>query len=188
MGLPAESVGLRHTVTPRPGTVTLRSHIGRAEPPLSSILEAPVSANVSFNTATADATVAGPLDAPANRRPFRRAALIVCGTLSLALGIIGIFVPLLPTTCFLLIAAWCYARSSSRLYDRLMQAKWIGGYLRRYRDERSIPSHVKTASLVMMWITIGYSIYAFPNLLVRAALLLTAAGVTWHLYRLPSAK
>jgi uncharacterized membrane protein YbaN (DUF454 family) len=147
-----------------------------------------VSANVSLNTRTADATVSAPVGAQASHRPFRRAALIICGTLSLALGIVGIFVPLLPTTCFLLIAAWCYARSSSRLYDRLMNARWIGGYLRRYRDERSIPSHVKGASLVMMWITIGYSVYVFPNMLIRAALLLTAVGVTWHLYRLPSAK
>lgn len=145
-----------------------------------------MSANVSLNTGTADTTVAAPIGAEASRRPFRRAALIVCGTLSLGLGIVGIFVPLLPTTCFLLVAAWCYARSSSRLYDRLMRAKWIGGYLRRYRDERSIPSHVKIASLTMMWITIGYSIYVFPNMLIRAALLLTAVGVTWHLYRLPS--
>ena len=121
-------------------------------------------------------------------RPFRRGALIVCGTLSLGLGLVGIFVPLLPTTCFLLIAAWCYARSSSRLYDRLMRARWVGPYLRRYRDERAIPAHVRTASLVMMWITIGYSAYVVPNLLVRIALVLTAIAVTWHLYRLPSAK
>ena len=121
-------------------------------------------------------------------RPVRRAALLVCGTLSLVLGVLGIFVPLLPTTCFLLIAAWCYARSSSRLYDRLMRARWIGPYLRRYRDERAIPVHVKTASLVMMWITIGYSAFVFPHLLVRIALVLTALAVTWHLYRLPSAK
>ena len=121
-------------------------------------------------------------------RPFRRAALIVCGTLSLGLGLLGVFVPLLPTTCFLLIAAWCYARSSSRLYDRLMRARWIGPYLRRYRDERAIPAHVKSASLAIMWITIGYSAYVFPNLLVRIALLLTAIAVSWHLYKLPSAK
>lgn len=122
------------------------------------------------------------------RRPVRRAALLVCGTLSLSLGVIGIFVPLLPTTCFLLVAAWCYARSSPRVYDWLMGARWIGPYLRRYRDERAIPTHVKTASLAMMWITIGYSIVVFPNLLVRLALLVTALGVTWHLYRLPAAK
>jgi uncharacterized membrane protein YbaN (DUF454 family) len=69
-----------------------------------------------------------------------------------------------------------------------MRARWIGGYLRRYRDERAIPVHVKIASVVMMWITIGYSVVVFPNLLIRAALLLTAGAVTWHLYRLPAAK
>ncbi|HUQ79630.1 MAG TPA: YbaN family protein [Gemmatimonadaceae bacterium] len=148
-----------------------------------------MTVNVSADpqTAGAEATVR-PATVVVAQRPFRRAALMICGTLSLALGIIGVFVPLLPTTCFLLIAAWCYARSSSRLYDRLMNARWIGGYLRRYRDERSIPVHVKVASVVMMWITIGYSVFAFPNALIRAALLLTAVAVTWHLYRLPAAK
>ena len=134
------------------------------------------------------AAVAVPLPAQPGARPLRRAALLVCGTLSFALGVLGIFVPLLPTTCFLLIAAWCYARSSQRLYDRLMRARWIGSYLRRYRDERSIPVHVKIASLVMMWITIGYSVVVFPNLAVRIALLATALAVTWHLYRLPTAR
>ena len=134
------------------------------------------------------AAVAATLPARPTARPIRRAALLVCGTLSLVLGVLGIFVPLLPTTCFLLVAAWCYARSSQRLYDRLMRARWIGGYLRRYRDERSIPIHVKIASLVMMWITIGYSVLVFPNMAVRAALLVTAIAVTWHLYRLPAAR
>ena len=148
-----------------------------------------MNVNVSAKPATAgrDASSAH-ATIHAVQRPFRRAALLVCGTLSLALGLLGIFVPLLPTTCFLLIAAWCYARSSSRLYDRLMRARWIGGYLRRYRDERAIPVHVKIASVVMMWITIGYSVVVFPNVLIRAALLLTAGAVTWHLYRLPAAK
>ena len=148
-----------------------------------------MNVNVSAEPRTADAEV-GAMRATVQvvERPFRRAALLVCGTLSLGLGIVGIFVPLLPTTCFLLIAAWCYARSSSRLYDRLMRARWIGGYLRRYRDERAIPVHVRVASVVMMWITIGYSVLVFPNLLIRGALLLTAIAVTWHLYRLPSAK
>lgn len=146
-----------------------------------------MNVNVSAKPQSAESTV-GQSTIRVVQRPFRRAALLACGTLSLGLGVLGIFVPLLPTTCFLLVAAWCYARSSSRLYDRLMQARWIGSYLRRYRDERAIPSHVKYASVVMMWITIGYSVVVFPNWLIRAALLLTAVAVSWHLYRLPSAK
>jgi uncharacterized protein len=118
----------------------------------------------------------------------RRAALLVCGTLSLGLGLVGVFVPLLPTTCFLLLAAWCYARSSPRLYNRLLNARLIGPYLRRYRDSRVIPPRVKVAALVMMWITIGYAVLTYPNLAVRLVLLAIAIGVTIHLQKLPSPK
>lgn len=121
-------------------------------------------------------------------QPVRRTALLICGTLSLGLGLLGIFVPLLPTTCFLLLAAWCYARSSQRLYDRLMTARLIGPYLQRYRDSRVIPPRVKIAALVMMWITIGYAVLTYPNLGVRLTLLAIAIGVTLHLQRLPSPK
>ena len=116
----------------------------------------------------------------------RRWALLICGTLSLGLGLLGVFVPLLPTTCFLLLAAWCYARSSQRLYERLMSARVIGPYLQRYRDSRVIPPKVKVATLVMMWITIGYAVLTYPNLAVRLTLLAVAIGVTWHLLALPA--
>jgi uncharacterized membrane protein YbaN (DUF454 family) len=113
-------------------------------------------------------------------------ALLVCGTLSLGLGLVGVFVPLLPTTCFLLLAAWCYARSSPRLYDKLLSARLVGPYLQRYRDSRVIPPRVKIAALVMMWITIGYTVVTYPNLWVRLTLLAIAIGVTIHLHKLPA--
>jgi uncharacterized membrane protein YbaN (DUF454 family) len=117
----------------------------------------------------------------------RRWALLICGTLSLGLGLLGVFVPLLPTTCFLLLAAWCYARSSQRLYDRLLNARLVGPYLTRYRDSRVIPPGVKIAALVMMWITIGYAVFTYPNVWVRLTLLAIAIGVTIHLQKLPKA-
>jgi uncharacterized membrane protein YbaN (DUF454 family) len=109
---------------------------------------------------------------------------MVCGTTSLALGLIGIVVPLMPTTCFLLMAAWCYARSSRRMYDRLMTAPVVGEYLRQYRDERTIPPRVRQASLVMMWIMIGYGVVTVDFWMVRLVLLAIAVGVTVHLLRL----
>jgi uncharacterized membrane protein YbaN (DUF454 family) len=109
---------------------------------------------------------------------------MVCGTTSLALGLIGIVVPLMPTTCFLLMAAWCYARSSRRMYDRLMTAPVVGEYLRQYRDERTIPPRVRQASLVMMWIMIGYGVVTVDIWMVRLVLLAIAVGVTVHLLRL----
>ena len=117
-------------------------------------------------------------------RPVRRAALLVCGTVSLGLGLLGVFVPLLPTTCFLLVAAWCYARSSQRLHDRLLSARWVGPYLRRYQEERVIPPHVKYASLTIMWISIGWGVLTFPNIWVRIVLLAIAICVTVHLQQL----
>ncbi len=122
---------------------------------------------------------------PVSASGTRRWALLLCGTLSLGLGLLGIFVPLLPTTCFLLLAAWCYARSSQRLYDRLMNARLIGPYLRRYRDSRVIPPRVKIAALVMMWITIGYAVLTYPSVWVRLTLFAIAVGVTIHLEKLP---
>jgi uncharacterized membrane protein YbaN (DUF454 family) len=109
----------------------------------------------------------------------------LCGTLSLGLGLLGVFIPLLPTTCFLLLAAWCYARSSQRLYDKLLTARLIGPYLQRYRDSRVIPPRVKVGALVMMWITIGYAVVTYPNWVVRLTLLAIAIGVTLHLHKLP---
>ena len=130
------------------------------------------------------------IDAPVARAGgrARRGMLLVCGTLSLALGVFGIFVPLLPTTCFLLLAAWCYARSSPRLYGWLLGSRYVGSYLRRYRDERTIPAPVRTASLVIMWISIGYGVLTVPNLAIRLTLLAIALGVTIHLVRLPASK
>ena len=124
--------------------------------------------------------------APRSATGTRRWALLICGTLSLGLGLLGIFVPLLPTTCFLLLAAWCYARSSQRLYDRLLNARLIGPYLSKYRDSRVIPPRVKVAALVMMWITIGYAVLTYPNIWVRLTLLAIAVGVTIHLQKLPA--
>jgi uncharacterized membrane protein YbaN (DUF454 family) len=132
--------------------------------------------------ASADTAAAA---APAVVRPVRRAMLLVCGTLSLALGLLGIFVPLLPTTCFLLVSAWCYARSSDRLYQRLMNARLVGPYLRRYREEGVIPPRVKWASLVIMWGTIGWGVLTYPGWIVRLVLLAIAIGVTVHLQMLP---
>src|SRR5512145_2581579 len=62
-----------------------------------------------------------------------RAVLVVCGTIFVGLGILGIFLPLMPTTVFLLLAAACYARSSERFHRRLVEHPWLGPYIRRRR-------------------------------------------------------
>ncbi|MFX1466888.1 MAG: YbaN family protein, partial [Promethearchaeota archaeon] len=91
------------------------------------------------------------------RQKLIKGALVVTGTLSLALGIIGIFIPLLPTTPFLLLAAYCYARSSKKLYNWLMSNKWFGSYIRNYYEGNGIPLKAKLLSVSFLWITIGFS-------------------------------
>lgn len=79
---------------------------------------------------------------------------ILFGTLSLALGIIGIFLPLLPTTPFLLLTAALYVRSSPRLYNRLLHHKYLGSYIRNFRENKAIPLRAKIISVSLIWITI----------------------------------
>lgn len=108
--------------------------------------------------------------------------LIACGTLCVALAVIGIVLPVLPTTPFLLLAAFCYARSSRRFYDWLMGNRWFGAYLRNYREGRGIPLRQKLFTLALLWLTIGYAAgFVVPPLWGKLLLLAIAAAVTWHL-------
>ncbi len=80
-----------------------------------------------------------------------KAALIIVGTLSVGLGFLGILLPGLPTTPFLLVAAGCYARSSDRLYTKLLNSRRFGPFIRRFREDRAIPRKTKVQAIVMMW-------------------------------------
>ena len=88
--------------------------------------------------------------------PLRRAALVSLGCLCVALGAVGIAVPGLPTTCFLLAASFCFASSSPRLHGWLVRHRWFGPYLQMAR-ERRMPLRAKIVSLVMMWAGIGFA-------------------------------
>ncbi|MDD5312086.1 MAG: YbaN family protein [Dehalococcoidia bacterium] len=115
--------------------------------------------------------------------------LIVGGTISLILGIIGIFLPILPTTPFLLLAAFCYARSSQRFHNWLMGNKYLGTYIKSYMDKKGIPLRVKIFSIVVLWITIGISIILISNSLVwQIILTVIAAAVTVHVLSLKTLK
>lgn len=112
---------------------------------------------------------------------LKRQLLIAAGTLSLAVGIIGIAVPVLPTTPFLLLAAGCYLRSSPRFYNWLMTNRLFGAYIRNYIEGRGIPVKVKLFIIILLWAAIGVSIWLTANLIVTVILLIIAAGVTLHI-------
>jgi hypothetical protein len=116
---------------------------------------------------------------------LQRGLLITAGILSLGLGTVGIFLPLLPTTPFLLLAAACFIRSSGRLYQWLIHHRWFGAYIRNYREHRAMTLRAKVVALVLLWGVIGSSAaFAMSDWTIRFFLLLVAVGVTIHLLHL----
>ena len=118
-----------------------------------------------------------------NRR--LRVILIIAGTVSLSLGIVGIVLPVLPTTPFLLLAAVCYARSSQRFYNWLLGNRYLGIYIRNYLEKRGIQLKVKIFTIAWLWLTISASVILIsPNLIVQVILVVIATGVTAHVLSL----
>ena len=116
------------------------------------------------------------------RTTAKRRLLIGAGTLSTGLGIIGIFIPILPTTPFLLLAAACYMRSSERFYQWLINNRIFGAYVRNYIEGRGMPVRIKIFTILLLWLAIGLSItFAVQNIVVRIVLICIAIGVTAHI-------
>ena len=112
-----------------------------------------------------------------------RIFLIIVGSLSLALGVLGIFLPMLPTTPFLLLSAAAWVKASPSLYEWLLNHKVFGEYIRNYREHRAIPLRVKIMSVSLVWLTIGYCIVRVVNEWWWAQLLmaLLAIAISWHI-------
>lgn len=110
--------------------------------------------------------------------------LIVIGSLALALAILGIFLPLLPTTPFLLLASACYVRSSSRLHHWLIGNRYVGQYLGNIQSGRGIPLRAKVIALLFLWASLAYSAWLVPILWVRLLLLIPGIGVSIYLLKM----
>jgi len=116
------------------------------------------------------------------RTTAKRRLLIGAGTLCTGLGIIGIFIPILPTTPFLLLAAACYMRSSERFYQWLINNRIFGAYVRNYIEGRGMPVRIKVFTILLLWLTIGLSItFGVQNIVIRIVLICIAIGVTVHI-------
>ncbi|MBT8421191.1 MAG: YbaN family protein [Gammaproteobacteria bacterium] len=114
-----------------------------------------------------------------------RALLIILGTLCVALGVLGMLLPLLPTTPFLLLAATCYSRSSERFYHWLVTNPWFGEYIRNYREGIGISLKQKALTIFVLWLVIGSTAWlATSQGWVRWILLGVAVGVTVHLVKM----
>jgi uncharacterized membrane protein YbaN (DUF454 family) len=118
-----------------------------------------------------------------------RILLVITGTVCVGLGIVGIFVPVLPTTPFLLLAAVCYARSSQRFHGWLLNNKLFGSYIRNYLEKKGITLRAKIITLSLLWITIGASVaFAVETLALKLILVIIATGVSIHVLSLRTLK
>lgn len=119
--------------------------------------------------------------------PVRRWLLVTAGSVSLGLGVLGIFMPVLPTTPFLLLAAFCYARSSQRLYDWLLGTRHLGPYIRTWREKKAIPLRLKIWVLTLMTLTITLTVVFFVEALwLRILLGVIGVSVGIHILRIPT--
>lgn len=122
-----------------------------------------------------------------NSSVLAKILLRIAGAVFIGLGILGIFLPLLPTTPFLLLAAACYAKSSKRLYNWLLNSKYLGKYIRNYREGKGIPFGIKIITILLLILTIGYtSIFVIHIWLVRIILFLIFVGVSIHVLSFPT--
>lgn len=112
-----------------------------------------------------------------------RYLLLTLGWLSVTLGVIGIFVPVLPTTPFLLLAAACFVRSSRRFYIWLVTHPRLGPWIRDYLDGQGIPLKGKVYALTLMWASIALSCYLVPQPWARAFMLTSAVLVSLYILK-----
>jgi len=113
---------------------------------------------------------------------------LIVGSLALVAGIIGVFLPILPTTPFVLLSAWCFFRSSDKLYEWVINNETFGPTIMNYQQGKGITQKTRIRAIVMMWATISVSAYFFvSNLYVIGIMYLVAISVSVYLYRLPTA-
>ena len=112
--------------------------------------------------------------------------LIIVGWISIALGVIGIVLPLLPTTPFILLAAACFARSSKKFHYWITHHALFGPIINNFQNGQGIPRKVKIKVIVFIWITLGISIYFLSNQWARLIIFIMGIGLTTFLWRIPS--
>ena len=123
-----------------------------------------------------------------------RTLWFIAGTICVVLGAIGIVLPIMPTTPFLLAAAACYYKSSPRMHRWLLNNKWFGEYIRNYTEGKGLTKKTKITALIVLWVTIGFSTVFMLNRLLPETLVLqmqiimviVAIAVSAHILRLPT--
>ena len=121
------------------------------------------------------------LSDPYKHKPVVRWFLIAIGFIAVGLGFIGLFIPVLPTTPFLLLAAGCFAHSSNRFYHWLTTHPWFGKIILDYKNGKGIPLNIKIYAISLLWISIVASSLIIKNIYGIGILVIIAIAVSWHI-------
>lgn len=117
--------------------------------------------------------------------PFKRLLLLSIGWISLILGVIGIVLPLLPTTPFILLSAWCFSQSSKRFHLWLKQHKFFGPIIEDWQSDKGIPKKSRNRAIIFMWCGMGLSIFIVAKFWATLSLICIGICVSIYLLRLP---
>ena len=110
------------------------------------------------------------------------------GTVFVGIGILGVFLPLLPATPFLLLASACYLKGSERLYGWLMNNKYLGSYIRNFKENRGMPMKAKLITIAILWTSLLVSIYRIDIFILQPILVIIGIGVTVLILRIRTLK
>lgn len=112
---------------------------------------------------------------------FKQRILLICGFLLVALGFIGIVLPILPTTPFIIAAALCFSASLPVFAQKLEKSKYFGSYIRHYKDKTGIPFKQKMQGILFLWAVLLISVVLSRSILVFCILCAVGVGVTIHI-------
>ncbi|MEK6324644.1 MAG: YbaN family protein [Acidobacteriota bacterium] len=115
---------------------------------------------------------------------FSRVVLNILGTMFLLVGVLGVVLPLLPATPFLLLASACYVRGSTTLHNWLMSHRYLGPYITNIKDMRGMPIKAKIITITVLWVSLLFSMYRVDSLLLDSTLLIVGIGVTTLILKL----
>lgn len=115
---------------------------------------------------------------------FSKFFLNILGTMFLLVGMLGVVLPLLPATPFLLLASACYVRGSETLYRWLMNNKYLGPYITNIRDKKGMPIKAKIITITVLWVSLLFSMYRLDSLLLDLTLFIVGIGVTTLILKL----
>lgn len=118
------------------------------------------------------------------KNEVKKYVLITLGTITLSLGVIGIFLPIIPTTPFLLITSYCYLRSSKSLHTWLLKHPILGRYIKDYLEHRTVSRKIKVVALGTLWPSLVFTIFQIPLVSIKILLAIIGTMVSLHIIKL----